>query len=115
MEVARERKKGGGDTGRTQTEETQKQTARLCLVQGCELKRERGEECKGRRTMRCCVSLRGAHLRLLVHSAWCIPDQFAEEEASNITLDLWNSQRGRAAPGQDLASKRLNNEKKKLV
>jgi len=30
---------------------------------------------------------------------WYIPDQFAEEEAPNITPDLWNSQGGKSSSG----------------
>lgn len=60
-------------------------------------------ECKGRRTMKRCVSLRGRRnpppppppLPL----GWYIPDQFAEEEPPNITPDLWNSQAEKSSSG----------------
>lgn len=60
-------------------------------------------ECKGRRTMKRCVSLRGAHLHLhllflspwLVHS-WSVCWGGA---SPNITPDLWNSQGGKSSSG----------------
>lgn len=68
-------------------------------------------ECKGRGTMKCCVSPWGQRSPPLppppspppLPLGWYIPDQFAEEEPPSITADMWNSQ-GRGGGGSSRSS-----------